>query len=56
MKQLKYLVVAGIGVLLLSLAGCSDTQGPRTQDPGADRQAEKAEKLRERLQYTQDDR
>ncbi|MDH3316850.1 MAG: hypothetical protein OER43_13935 [Gammaproteobacteria bacterium] len=52
MKMLKMLVLSGMTVCVLALAGCSD----RIKDPGADRSPETSDDLRHRIVRTQTDR
>lgn len=52
MKLLKMLILSGMTVCVLTLAGCGD----RTKDPGADRSQQTADELRHRVMHTQTDR
>lgn len=52
MKLIRLLILSGMTVLVLALAGCGD----RTIDPGADRSEQTAEDLRHRINRTQADR
>ncbi len=52
MRVLKLLILSGITVCVFALTGCGD----RTMDPGADRTAQQANDLRDRIRLVQRER
>jgi hypothetical protein len=52
MKTLKMMILSGMAIVVLALAGCSD----RSYDTDAQRSFQESQELRDRIKYTQVDR